>query len=302
MFLVAIVLSTCCGPLVHSTQGADTVRLISSTPAYDPANTGCQIGSFMAGSELQVLSSTNDTYVLVEFTSQDKPIRALCRSSDLRKLSRIVTTATNGTANPTVPLSKITLALTKDCQMELIQLAPEYWVGRYEVTQAQYAAVMESNPSASQDPQQPVESVTYIEVLEFCRRATAIGREAGAIKAGLELRLPTSIEWESFVGNASESDAITSDASIRTSPERVGSMRPNNFGLYDVLGNVSELTVDQSKNSPECHYIRGCCFQTQKQPNGKLKAFIAGVIAKERWNFVGFRCVLAPVSSVKKHK
>jgi formylglycine-generating enzyme required for sulfatase activity/serine/threonine protein kinase len=142
-----------------------------------------------------------------------------------------------------------------------------FWAGADEVTQAQYEDIMGQNPSQFKDPGRPVESVLWQEAKTFCEMLTRFERDAGRLPEGYVYRLPTEAEWEYaaragtrtpfFFGNQA-------DASMghfrgvyprdRTdglrSPEGgygtaiVGRYQPNDFGLYDVHGNVREWTLD----------------------------------------------------------
>jgi formylglycine-generating enzyme required for sulfatase activity len=131
-----------------------------------------------------------------------------------------------------------------------------FYMGKFEVTQEQYEAVMGQNPSAFKGPRHPVESVSSFEAQEFCERA---GR-----RAGREIRLPTEAEWE-YACRAGSTGAFGSGARLAStsanfdgrvgyggSPEglyrgktlEVGSLAPNAFGLYDMHGNVGEWCLD----------------------------------------------------------
>lgn len=89
-------------------------------------------------------------------------------------------------------------------QLELVVVpgsgsAPPVFMGKYEITQGQYAAVTGQNPSLfKKGPDYPVEQVTWEEAKEFCRRLTeALPDE---FKARLVFRLPTDAEWSLAVG------------------------------------------------------------------------------------------------------
>jgi hypothetical protein len=134
--------------------------------------------------------------------------------------------------------------------MELVWLEEPagYWVGKYEVTQEEFMKVMEgSNPSMFPgNPKMPVENVTWNEAEAFCDRLTELESGSGALPTpGMVYRLPTDAEWNYFMGDAREQDAVfTSTANPRSSPAKVGSTEaPNLFGLHDVLGNVAEITL-----------------------------------------------------------
>jgi formylglycine-generating enzyme required for sulfatase activity len=147
-----------------------------------------------------------------------------------------------------------------------------FWAGTYELTQAQYQAIMGEVPSefGQNDPQQgkyPVERVTWAKAVEFTQKLTEREAAAKRLPPGYEFRLPTEAEWEylaragtttpfSFGAHASSADAnfkgsyppasgseiISQNAVNGTKP--VGSYAPNAFGLYDVHGNVGEWVLN----------------------------------------------------------
>lgn len=118
-----------------------------------------------------------------------------------------------------------------------------FYVGKYEVTQSQYRAVMGTNPSYFKGDNFPVEQVSWNDANEFCRRLSRI--------TGLHYRLPSEAEWEyacraGTTGDYSGSlDLIAwygKNSSNRTHP--VGTRQPNAWGLHDMHGNVWEWVED----------------------------------------------------------
>ncbi|MEX2578731.1 MAG: SUMF1/EgtB/PvdO family nonheme iron enzyme [Verrucomicrobiales bacterium] len=73
-----------------------------------------------------------------------------------------------------------------------------FWLGKYEVTQAAWLAVMGDEPSTQKDPERkaPVETITWHQAVEFCRRLTDRERARGTIRRDWEYRLPTEAQWE----------------------------------------------------------------------------------------------------------
>jgi formylglycine-generating enzyme required for sulfatase activity len=131
-----------------------------------------------------------------------------------------------------------------------------FYMGKYEVTQAQWKAVMGTNPSHFKGDNLPVESVSWNDAKEFCRKLSQM--------TGKEYRLPTEAEWEyacragtttafafgdslspeqaNFDGDFPYGGAAQGVNRQKTTP--VGSFQPNAWGLYDMHGNVSEWCED----------------------------------------------------------
>jgi len=141
--------------------------------------------------------------------------------------------------------------------VHLVEIENPFYLGIYEVTQAQWRAVRENNPSCFRGDDRPVEQVSWTEVNIFIRKLNA--REVTD-----KYRLPTEAEWEyacrsgtegpfSF-GNCLSTDQANYNGNYpypgclkgvywrKTLP--VGSLRANAWGLYDMHGNVGEWCQD----------------------------------------------------------
>jgi formylglycine-generating enzyme required for sulfatase activity len=135
-----------------------------------------------------------------------------------------------------------------------VQLTKAFEIGKYEVTQAQWQAVMGSNPSANKGDNRPVESVSRNDAHDFLVKLNAKND-------GYKYRLPTEAEWE-YAARAGTTGAPRSlddvawyadNSGDETHP--VGQKKPNAWGLYDMFGNVREwvednFTRDYFANSP----------------------------------------------------
>ena len=127
---------------------------------------------------------------------------------------------------------------------------PSFLIGKTEVTQGQWKAVMGSNPSlfSSCGDDCPVERVSWNDAQEFAQRLSQ--------KTGKPYRLPSEAEWEyaaragrntkwSFGDNESQlGDYAWFRANSLDKTQRVAQQRPNAFGLYDMHGNVWEWVQD----------------------------------------------------------
>ena len=136
-----------------------------------------------------------------------------------------------------------------DEQFHMVTLTKGFWISNHEVTQAEYLSVMGINPSFFRGLELPVESVSWINAVEYCKKLTEQERAVGRINSQQAYRLPTEAEWEyaaRAVKNAPASDDNAwrfYNSNYKTYPVRWKS--PNNWGLYDMLGNVGEWCEDQ---------------------------------------------------------
>ncbi|MBK9315399.1 MAG: SUMF1/EgtB/PvdO family nonheme iron enzyme [Acidobacteria bacterium] len=137
----------------------------------------------------------------------------------------------------------------KDSQpIHRVTLKP-FHMGKYQVTQAQWEAVMGNNPNHFKgDPRLPVESVSWDDAVKFCQLLSKL--------SGREYRLPSEAQWEYAARAGSSGDyCFGNDEDLldqyawysRNSGQKthpVGQKRPNRWGLYDVHGNVREWCED----------------------------------------------------------
>jgi formylglycine-generating enzyme required for sulfatase activity len=125
-----------------------------------------------------------------------------------------------------------------------VTLTKPFYIGKYEVTQEQWEAVMGNNPSLTKGAKLPVNWVSWNDCQEFIKKLNS--------KTGGGYRLPTEAEWEYTCRAGTTTvywfgDKITpEDANYggKKGYVEVGSYKPNAFGIYDMCGNVSEWCED----------------------------------------------------------
>ncbi|WP_445626734.1 SUMF1/EgtB/PvdO family nonheme iron enzyme [Nostoc sp. DSM 114167] len=199
---------------------------------------------------------------------------------------------------------------------------PGFFMGKYEITQAQYQAIMGNNPSNFKGEQRPVEQVSWDDAVEFCKKLSQ--------KIGKTYRLPSEAEWEYacragtktpfYFGETITTDLVNYDGNypygsvpkgeFRQQTTNVGKFPPNSFGLYDMHGNVWEWCRDVYNDNYQGAPKDGSPWLTGKDNDIKLlrggswyydawncrsanRYFNEGAI---RYNHVGFRVVAVAVA------
>ena len=170
-----------------------------------------------------------------------------------------------------------------------VVISKAFYLGKYEVTQAQWQEVMGTNPSHFKgDPNRPVERVSWKMVQEFINKLNA--------KEGHNLyRLPTEAEWEYAARAGSttkyyfgDDDALLEqyawfNKNDKGATHPVGQLKPNAWGLYDMMGNVWEWVQDW--RGP---YAAGHQVDPQGPATGNARGYRGG-----GWGYPHIRCRVA---------
>ena len=139
-----------------------------------------------------------------------------------------------------------------------VSLTKGFYLGKYEVTQAQYEAVLGTNPSefnATGNGNRPVEKVSWTEAVAFCTQLTTQEQAAGRLPAGWAYVLPTESQWEyacragtttaySWGNTIASSNANWNHGADLNQTVDVGQFSANPWGFFDMHGNVWEWTAD----------------------------------------------------------
>ena len=202
-----------------------------------------------------------------------------------------------------------------------VTISKDYYLGVYEVTQAQYEKVMGKNLSyfqgakvGNENADLPVENVSWDEAVKFCKKLSALPEEK---KAGRVYRLPTEAEWE-YACRAGSKTAYSFDDEEGLLPEygwfsrnssrrthTVGLLEPNAWGLHDMHGNVWEWCSDWYEEYP-----KGAVSDPTGPKEGSSRVYRGGYwsnvaafcrSANRHWigpssrrNSLGFRLALSP--------
>ncbi len=189
-----------------------------------------------------------------------------------------------------------------------VEFSRGFWILETEVTQGMYAAVMKTNPSQFRGENLPADTVSWHDAAAFC----AAWQKLARLPAAMTARLPSEAEWEyacragtlgayykpigaaGWIGEETETGG--------THP--VGEKEPNDWGLYDMHGNLWEWTADswydysaEKMTDPRgpaegaVKVDRGGCWDSKPE---EARSAYRGVYEAERSSrFVGFRFILS---------
>ena len=154
----------------------------------------------------------------------------------------------------------------------------DFRIGKYEVTQDLWKAIMGDNPASCKGERLPIESVSWNDIQIFIKKLNK--------KTGKNYRLPTEAEWEYAArggdktagytcigGNNPDSVAWHFSNSDKKLHE-IGTLQPNELGVYDMGGNVSEWVQDWYGTYPE---------KPQINPKGAKESDIGKIFRGGSW-------------------
>ena len=154
-----------------------------------------------------------------------------------------------------------------------------FYIGETEVTQKQWEDVMGSNPSKTKAYDRPVDRVSWNDVQDFLQKLNALD-------GGKYFRLPTEAEWEYAARAGSDDDYCygNSEGSLSSyawfgnlgykgSSREVAQKTPNDWGLYDMHGNVWEWVQDWYDGT---YYSNSPANNPQGPETGKYKVYRGG--------------------------
>ena len=165
-----------------------------------------------------------------------------------------------------------------------VTLTNDYYMGKYEVTQALWQAVMGNNPSNYKGDNLPVECVSWDDCQKFISELNRI--------TGKTFRIPTEAEWEyaarggkksrgyQYSGSNNLSDVAWYSDNSSSKTHAVGTKQPNELGIYDMSGNVEEWCQDWYGNYSS---------SSQTNPTGANSGYVR-VIRGESWASYAWRC------------
>ena len=182
--------------------------------------------------------------------------------------------------------------------MHTVKIQQPFYIGKFEVTQAQWQAVMRSSQSAFHgDGTLPADSIGHTDAVKFCQYAT---QQTTRI-----FRLPSEAEWE-YACRAGSNTAFStggklsgqyatfktpdsdSDKPLRTT--RVGSHAPNAWGLYDMHGNVYEWVADVYRADYKEAPADGTVVLPRKTDPGDVEGSLSYVYRGGSWRNAAEEC------------
>jgi len=161
-----------------------------------------------------------------------------------------------------------------------VKITKPFYLGKYEVTQTQWEAMMGNNPSEFQGPDNPVEQVSWNDVQKFLTKMNVAFE-----KKGMVFGLPTEAGWEYACRAGTTTSFYFGDnpallkqhgwfsGNARATTHPVGQGKPNAWGLYDMHGNVEEWCSDWNRKT---YYEVSPPVDPVGPPSGEHRVFRGG--------------------------
>ena len=185
-----------------------------------------------------------------------------------------------------------------------------FQLGKFPITQDLYKVVTEENPSTFKGDRLPVETVSWIDAVSFCNtlseslekdKCYEINLVTESVTLDLEangFRLPTEAEWQ-YACQAGNKDIRYGELSeiawfkenSNNHTQKVGQKTPNDWGLYDMLGNVWEWCEDYYNSTSERVMKGGSFLCNDDYCSGYRTYNRMGSTPDTGLNHTGFRCV-----------
>jgi formylglycine-generating enzyme len=186
----------------------------------------------------------------------------------------------------------------------------DFYIGKYEVTQAEWQAIMGKNPGNFKGDNLPVEKVSWYDAVEFCNKKsraegltpcyTGSGKNTKCNFSANGYRLPTEAEWEyaarggvsassttgyKYAGSNNIGEVAWYYSNSNSKTHTVGTKQPNELGIYDMSGNVWEWCNDWYSKK---YYKTSPNNNPQGASSGKYSVLRGG-----SWNFNDDLCRVA---------
>ena len=192
-----------------------------------------------------------------------------------------------------------------------------FFIAKYEVTQEEWQAVMDNNPSKFKGAHYPVENVTWDDCQVFIRKLNNLTKQS--------FRLPTEAEWEfaarggnlsngyKYAGSNTLDYVAWNKSNSNGTTHNVGTRAPNELGLFDMTGNVSEWCHDiydqqyyqtSPKNNPQGPLsgsflmVRGASWESEVSCRISFRSYYTPNFNSER---IGLRLVMSGVDDNNVH-
>ena len=260
--------------------------------------------------------------------SQTQPVSSMASSSTTSTSSNIIDSSTSGSVITIHVKDGINIEMVKveagsfnmgatpemenpydsEKPVHRVTLTNNYYIGKYEVTQALWQAVMGSNPSNFKGDDLPVEKVSWDDCQDFISKLNAM--------TGKRFRLPSEAEWEyaarggnknrgyQYSGSNTLGDVAWYYGNSGPKTHAVGTKQPNELGIYDMTGNVWEWCQDwfgSYSSSPQTNPT-GAAYGSIRVCRGGSWNYSAGLCRTsyrgnnspdDRFSYLGLRLVLS---------